>query len=118
MNEFAICEMELNRSDIIRSYNVNIKSLFDQWNRLLENNILTFDQEYLKDKNGHVGKVIQSLSELLATSIDFFIIFKISSFFNPSLIFSTIIKYINSYFCGGPQKKRKKGRKSRKITRL
>ena len=47
-----------------------MKSLFDQCNRLLENIISTFDQEYLKDKNGHVGKVIQSLCELVATRFD------------------------------------------------
>ena len=46
------------------------KLLFDQCNRGLENIISTFDQDHLEDKNGHVGKELQSLRQLLASGFD------------------------------------------------
>ena len=44
-----------------------IKKLFDPWNRAFEDVILSFNKNQIKDKNGHVGKALQSLRELLAS---------------------------------------------------
>ena len=69
--EFRDCEYSFNRRLNITEEmtEINIKSLFDQWNRLLQIIILDFDQGYLEDKNGHVRKVLQSLCELLALDL-------------------------------------------------
>jgi len=51
-------------------YNNDIKELFDLWNYRLENMILSFNRNQIEDKNGHVGKALQSLRQLLASGFD------------------------------------------------
>ena len=43
---------------------------FDYWNRDLKEIIFNFNQDHLKDVNGHVEKALQSLRHLLASGFD------------------------------------------------
>ena len=43
----------------------DVQELFEKSNRDLENMISTFHQNHPEDKNGHVGKALQSLHEFL-----------------------------------------------------
>jgi len=48
----------------------DIKYIFNEWNRVFKEIMLTFDQDHLEDDNGRVENALQSLRQLLASGFD------------------------------------------------